>query len=224
MFKTKCFILLILFSLLSSTAYSDLNLPPLFAQAFSSSSPQNVSTTTLLWRTPVYMITNQYLSVVLHEGSHALAGKLMGFEIEKMEIGFRQGEVRFKDDKEMNGLQSVTISLAGPLANRVLAMAVNSWLNNNEYGVDENIRSFLGTTYIWNRGSYAWYLFRSFFAAVTGGDFVSDWGSISYICAGKNVSLAYWVFAGFVALEALDIYNSQAEMMRNYDRMMGRNF
>ncbi|MDR3113689.1 MAG: hypothetical protein LBU09_04865 [Endomicrobium sp.] len=42
---------------------------------------QDAKTSTLLWRTPIYAIANGYLGATLHEGSHALLGTALGWDI-----------------------------------------------------------------------------------------------------------------------------------------------
>jgi hypothetical protein len=122
----------------------------------------------------------------------------------------------------MNAAQSVTMSLAGPLSNRLIAMGINSYLDNNEREMNENARSFLGTAYVWNRGNFAWYIFRSYIDMLLPGDSVSDWGNAANAMVNGNIPLTYLVMSGVVILEIWDLWASKDEIAKNYDRMLGR--
>ncbi len=181
----------------------------------------NVSLNTLMWRTPLYAAINQYLSVVIHEYGHAAVGTLLGEKLDYVHIAYNHGETHFQGSP--NGGRQLFISLAGPFTNRFGAAWINYYLDNNEYTLDENMRSFLATAYIANRLDFAAYLiFPSANYVLFGKGYDDDWSTIASTLSGKNSSGTDCIIASFIALELFDIYFTRDEIARNIDRMLGR--
>jgi|GEM_PF-5056474 len=166
------------------------------------------------------MAINQYLSVAIHESGHAAAEILTGNKIKGMSVGLFYGEVRTDNTATT---ESVFADLAGPFANRLTAAAINAYLDNNEYSIDESLRSFLGTTYIWNRASFAWLLMvPSLKYVLFGIPYGTDWSNAAMTICNRDESKMDIVMSAFIGLELLDLYLTRFEIEKNFNRMMGK--
>jgi hypothetical protein len=187
--------------------------------AFGSTAP-SVPDSTLIWRTPLYMAINQYLSVAIHESGHAAAEIMSGNKIKGMSVGLLYGEIQTYGSASD---ETVFTDLAGPFANRLAAAAFNAYLDNNEYSMDEGWRSFLGTAYIWNRGNFAWLLIVPPMKYILfGKPYGTDWSNAATtMCNGDERKLDI-IMGAFIALELLDLYVTRFEIEKNFNRMMGK--
>jgi hypothetical protein len=191
--------------------------------------PQNATGTTLMWRTPIYMIATEYIHVALHESGHALVGSIFGWEIEEFYIGnFGNGHVKFKDpklsDTVVSRAQVSLMILAGPMTDRLAAVGINSLLDKYEYDMSEYTRSFLATAYMMDRFSFSEYFFMSCVYGLLGveTETQSDWLNLSAAIGGDNYQAQFLVMTVFALLHILDIVYSWDEIKKNYNRMLGR--
>jgi hypothetical protein len=197
--------------------------------AYCDSKYKSPSNETLLWRTPLYLIANRYIELFLHESGHALSLMAFGRKIDSFEISLLTGgrvNFTFSEEEKSKHFENVLINLAGPIVDRLLAFGVNRYLDANEYDIPEELRSFLGTTYIYTSiTSYLYFLasYLFYLLPIIGGKVLStDWTNIAYELSEGNYTVGLIIMTLFAAAYTVDLIYTIDEIEKNYDRMIGK--